>query len=266
MARIVAWHASLTLGERARGCRDRLGNAVQTDGQLGDDAERSLGADEQPRQVVAGGGFFCARRGVDDLAVAAHHLQRHDVVAHGAVAHRIGARRARRRHAADRGIGAGIDRKEQPLVAQLLVQQLAGDAGLDDAVEIFGMHGEQPVHVARVDADAAGGRVHLALQRGAGAVGDHRHLSRGADAHHVLDIRGLLHEHHAVRRLPWQPRRRLRVLVAHRLRGDKAIAEARGQRLERAAQRLRIHPRQVGGQLCQSASLTCFDCTVANDV
>ena len=87
----------------------------------------------------------------------------------------------------------------------MLVELLARDAGLDHAVEVLRMHGEQPVHVARVDADAAGRCVHLPFQRRASTVGDHRHFSRRADAHHVLDVGGLLHEHHAVRRLPRQP-------------------------------------------------------------
>jgi FAD/FMN-containing dehydrogenase len=35
--------------------------------------------------------------------------------------------------------GHVIDREEQALVAQVLVERLAGDAGLDDAVEVLGM-------------------------------------------------------------------------------------------------------------------------------
>ena len=39
---------------------DRLGNAVQLQGQLGDDAERTLGADDQPGEIIAGR-RICAR-------------------------------------------------------------------------------------------------------------------------------------------------------------------------------------------------------------
>jgi hypothetical protein len=35
-------------------------------------------------------------------------------------------------HAAERGVGAGIDREEQAGVAQVLVELLARDAGLHD--------------------------------------------------------------------------------------------------------------------------------------
>ena len=94
-------------------------------------------------------------RGRDQLAVGQHHFQREHVVLHRAVAHRIGAGGARRRHAAERGVGARIDRKEQALVAQIFVELLARDAGLDHAVEILGMNGEHAVHVAEVDRDAA---------------------------------------------------------------------------------------------------------------
>ena len=216
--------------ERTGRRRDGLGNAAQFDGQFGDDAERALGADEQMRQVVAGGGFLRARAGGDDLAVAAHHFQRQHVVAHGAVAHRIGAGGAGRRHAAERGVGAGIDREEQALVAQMLVERLAGDAGLDHAVEVLGMDREHPVHVAQIDADAAGGRIDLPLQRGAGAERDHGNAVFGADPHHVLDIGGLLRHHHRVRRLGRQPGGGMGVLFAHRLRGDQPVAEPRRKR------------------------------------
>jgi hypothetical protein len=45
-------------------------------------------------------------------------------------------------HAADGCVGAGIDGEEQPHVAQMLVELLAGDARLHDAVEILGMDGD----------------------------------------------------------------------------------------------------------------------------
>ena len=68
-----------------------------------------------------------------------------------------------------RGVGARIDREEQALVAQMLVELLAGDARLDHAVEILGMDRDDAVHPAGVDRDAAERRVDMALERGAGA-------------------------------------------------------------------------------------------------
>ena len=97
----------------------------------------------------------------------------------------------------------------------MLVQRLAGDAGLDHAIKVFGMNFENPVHVAQVDADAAGRRVDLALQRGAGAEGDHGNAVFGADPHHVLDVGGFLRHHHRIGRLRRQPRGGMGVLLAH---------------------------------------------------
>ncbi len=200
-------------------------------------------------QIVAGGGFLRPRAGRDDLAVAAHDFQRQHVVAHGAVAHRIGAGGAGRGHAAERGVGAGIDREEHALVAQMFVQRLAGDAGLDHAIEVVGVDFQHLVHVAQIDADAAGRRVDLALQRGAGAERDHGHAVFGADPHHVLDVGGFLRHHHGVGRLRRQPGRGMGVLVAHRLRGDQPVAEPRGERFQRARQRLRLRTRQIVGDV-----------------
>ncbi len=244
-----AAHALERTGRR----RDGLGNAAQLDREFADDAERAFGADEQMREVVTGRGFLRPRARGDDLAVAAHHFERQHVVAHGAVAHRIGAGGAGRGHAAERGIGAGVDREEHALVAQMLVERLAGDAGLDHAVQIVGMDCQHLVHVAQIDADAAGRRVDLPLQRGAGAERDHRDAMLGANPHHVLNIGGFLRHHHRVRRLRGQPGRGMGVLVAHRLRGDQPVAEPRGQRVDGAFQRLRLRPLRMVGYRCRHA-------------
>jgi hypothetical protein len=80
------------------------------------------------------------------------------------VPYRGGAGGPRRGHAAERGVGAGIDREKHALVAQMLVQRLAGDAGLDHAIQIFGVDFQHVVHVAEVDANTAGRRIDLPLQ------------------------------------------------------------------------------------------------------
>ena len=126
--------------------QDRFGDAVELEIELGDDAERALRADQQPGQIIAGGGLFGPPCRADDLAVGHHRGQRDDVVAHRAVSDGIGARGPRRRHAAEAGIGAGIDREKQPGIAQMGVQRLPRDARLDLAVEILGVDGEHLVH------------------------------------------------------------------------------------------------------------------------
>ena len=185
MVVMVALQVGLDRREWTDAARDRLRDAVQAQRDLGDDAERSFGAHEQPREVVAGRGFLGALRRLDDLAVRQHRFERQHVVLHGAVAHRVGAGRASVDVMPPSEASApGIDRKEQALVAQLLVQGLARDAGLDHAVEVLRVDRQHPVHVAEIDANAAKGRVDLALQRGAAAERDYRQgRGAGADAH-----------------------------------------------------------------------------------
>ena len=100
-----------------------------------------------------------------------------------------------------RGVGAGIDREEHALVAQVFVELLAGDARLDHAVEVFGVDRQHPVHVAEIDGNAAERRVDLAFERGADAERNHRHAMGRADAHDRLHLRGRARKHHRVGRL-----------------------------------------------------------------
>ena len=160
---------------------DRLGDAGEPQRDLDDDAERALRADEQPRQIVARRGFLRPAGGAQERALGGHDAERQHVVLHRAVAHRVGAGGARRRHAADRGVGAGIDGKEQAGVAQMVVERLAGHAGLDDAVEVLGVDGEHAVHPRAVDRDAAVQRVDVAFERGAGAERHDRRVMGGGD-------------------------------------------------------------------------------------
>ena len=60
--------APSSVGELADRRGDRLGHAVEAQLDLGDDAERALGADEQPREVVAGARLARAPAGADDPA------------------------------------------------------------------------------------------------------------------------------------------------------------------------------------------------------
>ena len=169
--------------ERADGGGDALGLTVQPDGQFGDDAERAFRPDHQLRQVIPGGGFARARAGADDPPVGQHDLHRQHVFPHRAVTHRSGAGGAGARHAAERGVGAGVDREHQPGRAQLFVQLLAGDAGLDDRVHVFGVDLQHLVHLAHVQRDPAAKGQRMALQRGADTPWDDRTTLIGADFH-----------------------------------------------------------------------------------
>ena len=157
------------------------------------------------------------------------------VLAHRAVAHGVGAGGARRGHAAERGIGAGIDREEEAGVAEMLVELLARDAGLHGDVEILDADAQHLVHLREVDADAAVERRHMALERGAGAEGNHRHLVLGAELDDLGDFLGRLDKYHAVRRHRRVEGLVLAVLLQDRGRGREPLAEALAQRVDHGA-------------------------------
>ncbi len=93
-------------------------------------AERPLRADEQPGQVVAGRRLRCARARADHAPVGEHRLERQHVGAHLPVAHRRRAGRVRRRHPAERRIGARVDREEEAVLADGPLEREPGDARL----------------------------------------------------------------------------------------------------------------------------------------
>ena len=155
---------------------------MQAQGHLGDQAKGALGADEKPGQIIARSGLARPRARADDAAIGQHHLKAQHIVAHGAVAHRRGAAGAGRGHAAQRGIGPRIDRKEQARGAQRLVQRLAGQAGLHDHIHIGGIDLQHPVHQAEIHADTAMRRLGLPLERGARAIAHHGNAMRRAKA------------------------------------------------------------------------------------
>ena len=122
----------------------------------------------------------------------------------------------------------------------MLVERLAGDAGLDDAIEVLGVHREHAVHVAEIEADAAARRIDLAFQRGAGAEGDHRHAVPGAQPHDLLHLFGRLRKHDGVGRLIGDPGGGVAVLLAHRLRRHQPVAVARGERRDHGIGRVAL--------------------------
>ena len=196
---------------------------------LDDDAERAFGADEHMGEIVAGRGLLRPRAGAQERSVGDDHAERQHDVLHRAVAHRVGARGAGRGHAAERSVGARIDREEEPAVAQVLVELLAGDAGLDDAIEIVGVDGENIVHAREVERDAAMGRVDMALERRADAERNDRRVVPGAELDEVDHVLLVLGEHHRVRRLVLEPGQRVAVRLADRLGGGEAVAETGGE-------------------------------------
>ena len=203
-----------------------FGNAIETEVDLRDHAERAFGADEEPRQVVAGRRLARPLRGLDHPPVGSHDGQAEHVLAHGAVADGVGAAGARRRHAADRGVRPRVDREHQAGVAEIFVQLLPRHARLHAAVQILGVDLQHLVHLGDVDGDAAVERRHMALQRGTGAEGNDRHLVLGAGLDDLLHLFRRMRVDHGVRRHHRVVVLALAVLLAHGLGGREAVAEA----------------------------------------
>jgi hypothetical protein len=208
-----------------------------------------IAADHQPRQVIACAGLLCAGAGADDFAAGGDHLQRQHVLAHRAVADRIGAAGPGRGHAAYRCVGAGIDRKKQPGVADLIVELVAGDAGLDRDGQVFAVDAQHLVHPCHVDADAALDREQMAFQRRAGAERDHRHLVLVGQRHRGGHFFGAFGKHHGVWRRHLERRFVAAMLFAHRLGGRATLAETRFQRSDHlSGDGPTLGHQQVGGQ------------------
>jgi hypothetical protein len=158
------------------------------------------------------------------------------------------------------------------LVAQVLVELLARDPRLDHAVEVLRVHRQHAIHVAEIDRDATVGRIDVALERGAGSKRNDRHATLGADAHDVLHVGRRLRKNHRVGRLVRDPSRGVGVLLAHRLRGDEAVAEfcrERGDdRLDRrgiaARHRIGLLLRQCHRQLTYQLASRCYRNGAAN--
>ena len=115
---------------------------------LGDHTERAFRTDVEPCQVVSRRRLAGTPAGPHDPSVGQNHGQTQDVFAHRAVAHRIRATRSRGGHATQRRVGAGIDRKEKPGIAEIGVQLLARDTRLNAAVQVFAIHLQDRIHLA----------------------------------------------------------------------------------------------------------------------
>ena len=151
-----------------------LGQPVQAQRQLRDHAERSLRADEERAEVVAGRRLHGARAGTDDRAVREHDLEREHVRAHAAVANRRRPARVRRGHPAERRVGARVDREPETVLGDRRVQLAAQDAGLHARLQVAGPNLDHAVQAREVERDAAAHGDHVSLERRAGAERDDR--------------------------------------------------------------------------------------------
>ena len=222
-------HDSLTGGfnrwkRHARGA-DRLGDALQFQGHLGDQAQCAFGTDKQAGQVIARRCLFRALRRTDNAAIGHNGLQRDNVVFHCAITHCVGARCTRGRHAAKRGIGPRINRKEQSAIPQISVQLFARDPRLHDAIKVVSIDGDDLVHRAHIHRNAARGRVHMPLKGCSRAIGNYRHAVDRADIDDVRHLLGRRGKDHGIGGLCFDISGGVCMLIAYRLACMKSVAK-----------------------------------------
>ena len=223
-------HAAPDVRERGAD-RDRaLGHAVQTQRELGDHAECSLRADEERAKVVARGRLDRARARPDHRSVCEHDLEREHVRAHAAVADGRRPTRVRRRHPAERRVGAGVDREPQPVLGNRDVQLAAQHARLRACLQIAGQHLEHAVQSREVERDRAGRGDHVTFERRSGAEGDDGDAVLVRPREHARDVLGRFGEDDGRGRAPRVIAEVARVQIEHRLaRGHLPVSEQRAQ-------------------------------------
>ncbi len=106
------------------------------------------------------------------------------------------------------------------------VELLARDAGLDQAIHVLGAELLDGGHGREVEGDAAAHRVHVALERGAGAEGRERHAVRVAEARDLRHLLGGFREGDGVGERGGGRVLAAGVLGAHGVVEGKAVAEA----------------------------------------
>ena len=147
----------------------------ELDGQLGEEAQRALGADHQVDEAVAAGGLDGLAAQRDEPAVRQRNLHAQHVVARDAVAH--GAHAARIGHgvAAHRGgLLARVRRIEQPRALERLGELHQQHARLHGRGHVAGIHLQHALHAlggehhAAVNGDAAAAKAGARAARGDG--------------------------------------------------------------------------------------------------
>jgi hypothetical protein len=111
----------------------------------------------------------------------------------------------------------------------VLVELFAGDAGLDDAIKIVRIDGENMIHARKVERDAAVRGVDMAFEGRADAERNDRGVMASAELDQIDHVLFVFREDDRVRRLVLEPGERVPVRLPNRLRGGEAVAEASGE-------------------------------------
>ena len=142
----------------------------------GDDPERPLGADQQRLEVVAGDVLAHRAADPDELAGREHELEPGDPGARHPVLERVRPAGVGGDVAADLRLlgGAGIGRKQQPVLARAAPQVSGDHARLDRAAPQPGIEMSDFFQALEAQDDAAIERDGAAGEAGAAAAGDDR--------------------------------------------------------------------------------------------
>ena len=155
----------------------------------GHDAERALGPDDQPGEVVARPILDRAAE-LDDVPRRQHQLDAEDVVGRDAVLERVRAARVLGDVAADRArrLARGIGRVVEPVASDGVGHPQVHDARLRDEAPVADVDRLDADQAARADHDRRADRQRAAGEAGAGAARHERDPLLGEHAHHRRDL------------------------------------------------------------------------------
>lgn len=174
--------------------RDGFGGGLGRDfqGGFGDQAEGSLAADEQLRQVVPGAALPRSLPRLDNSPVSEHHCEAQHPLPHRPVAVCVRAAAPRADHATDHGSWSGIRWEEQVILLQLRIQDLPSHSRLYYHIHILLVELKDLIHLREVDTDASSCGGVMAFQARASAVPCNWNPSAVADLHDGAHLLGAL--------------------------------------------------------------------------
>ena len=220
-----AGHGAVRTDRRGR----RLGDGVQPQGDLGDDAQGSFRADEEVGEVVPGRRLPGPPSRAHDGAVSQHGRDRDHVLTHRPVAHRRGPRRPGCGHPPQGGVGPRVDREHETGSLQLAGQLKPGDPRLHRRVQVVGADCHDRVHPGQVHRDPASQSLDVPFDGRPCAEGDEGSPVLSAQPHQVRHLPGVQWKDDGVGRDGGVVGVVLAVVGADRFGGGEAVTEAFGE-------------------------------------
>jgi hypothetical protein len=156
------------------------------------DADRSLRADEESREIVAIG-FGSLAAEVHDLAAGQHHFDSRHMIDGDAVQQRVRPAGILRNVAADGAsfLAGRIGREVQPEMRDMFRQLQVDDARLHHGARVLHIDLEDAVHARECNDETAGLGNRAAAQSGTCATPDHGNVVRRGQAHNLRNLLGV---------------------------------------------------------------------------